>query len=132
MSRVLKRVLTRKSILGFGYAEYRDLSVQMLLDLNKHNLLIDVYYGLEKIDFIPDILDELGITEEFRIIKPSKDRVMRGKFYTHLINNRDEEKDFKIMASNFWDNKKRSKNKEKGDSYKYGSKVYLMNKNHGK
>jgi len=132
MSRVLKRVLTRKSILGFGYAEYRDLSVQMLLDLNKHNLLIDVYYGLEKIDFIPDILDELGITEEFRIIKPSNDRIMRGKFYTHLINNRDEEKYFKIMASNFWDNKKRSKNKEKGDSYKYGSKVYLMNKNHGK
>ena len=33
--RVLKRVLTRKSILGYGYAEYRDLSVQMILDLEK-------------------------------------------------------------------------------------------------
>ena len=50
--RILKRVLTRKSILGYGYAEYRDLSVQMILDLGKKNILINSYFGLEKIDFI--------------------------------------------------------------------------------
>lgn len=79
--RVLKRVLTRKSILGFGYAEYRNLSVQMILDLGKRKLLTDSYYGLEKIDFAEDILDELGITSEFRLVKPSKDKELGKLFY---------------------------------------------------
>ncbi len=72
MSRILKRVLTRKSILGFGYASVRDLSVQMILDLGKRTYLVSSYYGLEKITFTDDILDELGIKEEFRIEKPGK------------------------------------------------------------
>jgi len=82
---VLKRVLTRKSILGFGYKEDRDLSVQMLLDLGKKTLLRDAYYGLDKIDFTDDILNELEITEQYRISKPGKDRLMRAKFYDDLI-----------------------------------------------
>jgi hypothetical protein len=79
--RVLKRVLTRKSILGYGYSDVRDLSVQMILDLGKRKLLIDSYYGLEKIDFAEDILDELGITSEFRLVKPSKDKELGKLFY---------------------------------------------------
>lgn len=54
--RVLKRVLTRKSILGFGYADYRNLSVQM-------------------------ILDELGITAEYRIVKPNKEYELEKLFF---------------------------------------------------
>jgi O-acetylhomoserine/O-acetylserine sulfhydrylase-like pyridoxal-dependent enzyme len=79
--RVLKRVLTRKSILGYGYAEYRDLSVQMILDLGKAHILISSYFGLDKIDFTEDILDELGITSEFRLVKPSKDKELGKLFY---------------------------------------------------
>jgi len=79
--RVLKRVLTRKSILNFGYADVRDLSVQMILDLGKRKLLTDSYFGLEKIDFAEDILDELGITSEFRLVKPSKDKELAKLFY---------------------------------------------------
>jgi hypothetical protein len=89
--RVLKRVLTRKSILGFGRFEHRDLSVQMLLDLKQQNILINAYYGLEKIDFIPDILDELGIVNEFIIEKPGKNHEMRKTFYVNKLSNLTEE-----------------------------------------
>lgn len=132
MSRILKRVLTRKSVLGFGYQDIRDLSVQMLLDLNRKNDLIDIYYNLEKIDFMPDILDELGIIEEFRLIKPSKDKELRSKFYIYLINNRNEEEDFKIMAKRFHDKKRISKSKERGFNYSVNSKANNQRKNHGK
>lgn len=79
---ILKRTLTRKSILGFGYSENRDLSVQMLLDLKRNYVLISSYFNLDKINFTDDILDELGITEEWRIEKPGKD-VEKGKNFNH-------------------------------------------------
>jgi len=79
---ILKRTLTRKSILGFGYSENRDLSVQMLLDLNRHYILISSYFNLDKINFTDDILDELGITEEWRIDKPGKN-MEKGKEFNH-------------------------------------------------
>jgi len=90
---VLKRVLTRKSILNFGYGDLRDLSVQMLLDLGHQKHLINAYFSLEKIDFIEDILDELGITSEFRLVKPSKNYDLCKKFYKHRkLNMSSEEK----------------------------------------
>ena len=72
MGTILKRTLTRKSILGFGYSDQIDLSVQQMIDLGNAKRLISAYYHLEKIDFMPDILDEIGITEDIRIEKPSK------------------------------------------------------------
>lgn len=80
---VLKRVLTRKSILNFGYADVRDLSVQMLLDLGNQKYLINAYFNLEKIDFVEDVLDELGITPEFRLVKPNKDNDLHKVFLKH-------------------------------------------------
>jgi hypothetical protein len=85
MDMTLKRVLTRKSILGFGYSADRHLSVQMLMDLGRHNILRSAYYGLDKIDFAEDVLDELGITKEYRIIKPGKDLKMKELFYHNLF-----------------------------------------------
>ena len=79
---ILKRTLTIKSILGFGYSENRDLSVQMLLDLKRNYVLISSYFNLDKINFTDDILDELGITKEWRIEKPGKD-VEKGKNFNH-------------------------------------------------
>ena len=40
--------------------------------MNKHKDLIKIYYGLGKINFTDDILDELGISQEMRIEKPGK------------------------------------------------------------
>lgn len=82
---ILKRTLTRKSILGFGYFDVRDLSVQMMLDLGKHSFLINAYFNLDKIDFIDDVLTELGITNEWRIEKPNKNIELGKKFYEDKI-----------------------------------------------
>ena len=102
---VLKRVLTRKSILNFGYSEVRDLSVQMILDLNNHDCLIKAYFNLEKIDFVEDILDEWGITPEFRLVKPSKNYDLRKEFFKHRNSNLSDEDKLK----NFRKNKSRGK-----------------------
>ena len=40
--------------------------------MNKHKELIKIYFGLGKINFIDEILDELGISEDMRIPKPGK------------------------------------------------------------
>jgi protein-tyrosine-phosphatase len=40
--------------------------------MNKHKELIKIYFGLSKINFMDEILDELGISEDMRIPKPGK------------------------------------------------------------
>ena len=66
------RKLTRKSRLGFGYREIKDITIQDIMIMNKHKELIKIYFGLGKINFTDDILDELGISEDMRIEKPGK------------------------------------------------------------
>ena len=66
------RRLTRKSRLGFGYRDIKDITIQDILIMNKHKELIKIYFGLGKINFIDEILDELGISEDMRIPKPGK------------------------------------------------------------
>ena len=66
------RKLTRKSRLGFGYRDIKDIPIQDIMIMNKHKELIKIYFGLGKINFTDDILDELGISEDMRIQKPGK------------------------------------------------------------
>mgnify|MGYP005991475597 CR=1 FL=1 len=66
------RKLTRKSRLGFGYKEIKEIRIQDILIMNKHKELIKIYFGLDKITFMDDILDEIGISEDMRIEKPGK------------------------------------------------------------
>ena len=70
------RTLTRLSRHKFGYEENKDLSVQQLLDLKKHGLIIKTYFGLDRINYTSDILTEVGIPEKQRITKPGK---LKGK-----------------------------------------------------
>ena len=127
---VLKRILTRKSILGFGYAENRDLSVQMLLDLGKQYTLISSYFGLEKIDFTEDILEELGITPEFRIEKPNKNRELGELFLQHRRANFSEKEIIKYSSLSKKDS--RCKAKRVNSSIRYSMTAeYLRSKNHG-
>lgn len=44
-----------------------------MLDLGHRRVLRWYYYNCSKISFLPVILDEIGITEEWRIPKPGKD-----------------------------------------------------------
>lgn len=64
------RTLTRKSILNFG--KFLDQSVQMLLDEKKLKYLSWIYFHCDRITFIDEILDDVGITEKWRIEKPGK------------------------------------------------------------
>ena len=128
--RVLKRVLTRKSILNFGFLDVRDLSVQMLLDLGNHNTLINAYFNLEKIDFTEDILDELGITSEFRLIKPSKNYDLAKEFYTQKYSTMTDTEKLKHFSRK----KKITKLRVVSSNYrnKYSEKKgYLKAKNQG-
>jgi len=50
----------------------KDKTVQELIDRGK-NALISLYYRNEKITFVEDILQEIGITEDLRIEKPGSD-----------------------------------------------------------
>lgn len=66
------RKLAPKSIIGFG--SFRDLSVQNVLDTQGKMPLISMYYNLERVSFLDEVLELLGITGEFVIQKPGKDK----------------------------------------------------------
>lgn len=70
MSNVLLRKMTFKSRIEFGI--YPELTVQELINMNKHSELIKMYYGLEKIDFVDEVKEQLHITGDRLIPKPGK------------------------------------------------------------
>ena len=80
---ILLRTLTRKSIIGFG--EYKDLTVQNLLDTRQQRKLLEIYYFLRNIDFMQDIKDELFITD-VRVIDKKQRNEERFKkiYYKHI------------------------------------------------
>lgn len=72
------RTMTRKSKIGFG--KYKEKTVQELLDLRRNLVLISAYYKLTSINYKEDILNELKITEQYRIEKPSANKEIYYKF----------------------------------------------------
>jgi hypothetical protein len=66
------RILTYKSRFNFG--KFADLSVHQALSLGEINYVRWVYYNIEKISYMEEILDRVGITAEFRIPKPGKNQ----------------------------------------------------------
>jgi hypothetical protein len=125
---ILKRVLTRKSILGFGYSSVRDLSVQMIIDSGQKNYLISSYFGLDKIDFQEDILIELGITQEYRILKPGKNNDLKSLFYQNRMNQMSEKERIIYLTKRKKETKENYKTINSKRSYSE-SKQYLKNKN---
>ena len=99
MSVLLLRTLTRKSLIGFG--DYRDLTVQNLLDLYQHKDLLNIYYKFRNIDFNQDLKDELCIFGDRMIDKknPSENRFIENErkyialCITDIINKRDDRAD---------------------------------------
>jgi len=82
MSATILRTLTVKSKLKFG--KYKDYTVEHIFGMRKQKTLISIYFNLSNITFMDDILDELGITEEFRIDKPSKDNELYKVFLLQI------------------------------------------------
>lgn len=83
MSIVLMRTLTKKSIIGYG--QYKDLSVQNLIDTKNHKALLELYYFFRNIDFIKELRDELYIINERVIDKkqPQEERVKK-EYYLYI------------------------------------------------
>ena len=63
------RTLTKKSKLGFGNGAYRDLTIQRIIDLKgkRGRFIPNLYFNKSGLSFNDEILNELGITEEYRI-----------------------------------------------------------------
>lgn len=85
MSIVLLRTLTGKSVIGFG--DYKDLTIQNLIDTAQHKELLHMYYFLRNIDFHEDIIKQLKIDQVYRIDKKTaKDEERYNKNYRTYIN----------------------------------------------
>ena len=114
------RKLTRKSRLGFGYRDIKHITIQDILIMNKHKELIKIYFGLGKINFTDDILDELGISEDMRIEKPGKiedyeqrDKIVAKALVTVKARKKEEIAAFRKMAQEMRENEKNFEKKEK-------------------
>ena len=108
------RTLTRKSKLGFG--KWKDYTVQELLDLKKHKVLISPYFKITSINYIEEVLNELKITEKYRIKKPSSNKEM---YYPFL-----NENGYNIIETGMGADKLKKQTKA-------FSKSYLQSKNQG-
>ena len=107
------RKLTRKSRLGFGYRDIKHITIQDILIMNKHKELIKIYFGLGKINFTDDILEELGISEDMRIEKPGKiedyekrDAIVAKALKVVKDRKKEEVAAFRKMAQEMRDNNK--------------------------
>jgi len=114
------RKLTRKSRLGFGYRDIKHITIQDILIMNKHKELIKIYFGLGKINFTDDILEELGITEDMKIEKPGKiedyeerDKIVAKALVTVKARRKEEIAAFRKMAEEMRNNEKKLKSEEK-------------------
>jgi len=84
MSIVLLRTLTRKSIIGFG--DYKDLTVQNLIDTFRTKELLKIYYNCRNIDFNQDLKDELCISGEREINKKEpKEERFAPKYPSYIL-----------------------------------------------
>jgi hypothetical protein len=71
MDVVLFRKLTWKSVIKFG--KYKDLSIQQIYNLGHTQYLRYLYYNMESISFIDEILGKInvfGLKFDYRIKKP--------------------------------------------------------------
>lgn len=114
------RKLTRKARLGFGYKEIKNITIQDILIMNKHKELIKIYFGLDKITFMDDILDELGIDEKMRIPKPGKikdydkrDELISKALTTVKARKKEEVAAFRAMAKEMREELKKEKEDKK-------------------
>lgn len=129
MDTTLLRKLTRKSTMKFG--QYSDSTVGQILSLAGKRYLRWVYYNCSMITFMDDILEEINITEEFRIEKPGKDSDMYQKLmdlideHTHGLSKHIIEKKKKKHL-------RRERANKMSVEKKFFSKGMMQRRNHGK
>lgn len=123
------RTLTKKSLMTFG--KYHDWRLGDLINMGKQEYLIWCYYNLSMISFMPDILDELGITEEWRIEKPGIDEDLFFKLKKEITMNKTDLERMKDKSHRDKESRLDSYRQSKQSKYKE-TKNYMQKKNHGK
>ena len=142
MDTINLRTMARKSV--FSEGKHKDRSVQQLLDLRHTRYLRWVYFNLSKISFLPDILDEIGITEEWRIEKPGKDPEKglaldhyKDMNFNNFLHRQSEDDPRKAIAEHAYLNAKMQREaRRKARQYftkdaKHFSKGAMQRRNHG-
>src|SRR3972149_2200179 len=99
------RKLTKKSKLNFG--KWGQLTIENLITMEK-SYLRWVYYNSSNIDFMDDVLEELGVTSAFKIQKPGKDPEF-GKTVEIEIKKTEKAKDISLINKLNAQNKNRIK-----------------------
>lgn len=117
------RIITKKSKLKFTRT-WCNYTIQELLDLKRNKQLAYYYFKYTSIDYTKNILDELGITKKWIIIKPGKDLDKLKKFMKF------KDWSFNILGA---PKKKQSADKlKKKNPKKYYNKARLQAINHGR
>jgi hypothetical protein len=70
MKTTVLRKLSNKSKIGFG--KFADLRVSEIINLQRKAYLRWLYYNVEGITFLDEILEQIGISETYLINKPGK------------------------------------------------------------
>lgn len=126
MSNVSKRVMTLKSVIGFG--KYESLTIQRIVDMGKLSYLRWVYFSYEKIDFVEEILELLGIDKKYRLVKPAK-----NLNFLKITDNKakDENKFIPLNTEEAIEKRKKVYRTFKTKNVLIESKSSLLRRNHG-
>lgn len=77
MGAILLRTLALKSIINCG--KWEGYSIQQMLDLRHTYWIRWSYFNQSMISYTDEILNKVGVTEEYRIKKPGVDKEMFNK-----------------------------------------------------
>jgi hypothetical protein len=132
-SHLLLRTLTFKSKLKFG--ECPELTVQEYFYIGNTRRLIEMYYGLGKINFNAEVLDVLKIYPEDQIPKPGKLSYVERKEKVYEVYGRHLNFDDPLCLikehSRIMKTVKHNKMNSKNLHSIRASKSYMASKNHG-
>jgi hypothetical protein len=85
---ILLRKLSLKSIIGFG--KYSEWTVGKLIEFNKNHYLAYIYYTINGIDLLPEVLDIIKIPKKLKIDKPGENiellKIYENTIFTKLKN----------------------------------------------
>jgi len=126
----LLRTLTYKSVLGFG--SYGDMTIQQILDLKHTRYLRNIYFTCSKINFTPEILDQIFVPLSYRINKPGIDKEKLKKLNASIYAHRSEKynDNYKTMAHVYKNMRGFYKSVNISENRKF-SKGNLQARNHG-
>lgn len=129
MDTIRLRTMSRKSM--FHEGKYAGLTVQDILNSGNKSFLRFAYYNYSMISFLPDVLEEIGIKEGYKINKPGKDLEMFDLVRELINSNIGGLKKYRFKQHR---NKvKKAQLKSNLIARKYSeTKGYLQAKNHGK